>query len=110
MAYAHQMDDGKYIASRLTGNKKNYLQLELSETACIPKVIPFPEYPEDEGIHNVSSQDVLRQVQEGIQYYFEETGRLFHVAEIRFYESDDYADAVYGWLALKIFELADQQA
>ena len=110
MASVHQMDDGKYIANRITGNKKNYLLLELSEEECEPRIVPLPELPVYEGIHNVSSQDVLRQVQEGIQYYFEKTGRLFHVAEIRFYESDDYADAVYGWLALKIFELADQQA
>ena len=54
-----------YRIERCTGNKSNFLRLQLSEKLCIPKINILMQ-PENEEVVNLRADEILFYVEDGV--------------------------------------------
>jgi len=97
-----------YRIERCTGNKSNFLRLQLSEKLCIPKINILTQ-PENEEVVNLRADEILFYVEDGVNGIYEQFQRRFYIAEISFYPSDSPPAGWYAYLTFELLKFVMQQ-
>lgn len=98
-------DNGIYKIARITGPQHNLLGLRLSETGEVVKVVSLPIKNGEEP--KVEEQEVLRQVEEGLQNINRELGRQYFISEVQYVPSDSESTSVYSFLTQELIRRID---
>ena len=96
------LDGDIYKIARITGPKHNLLGVRFSETIDKVETILLPT--KDGEPQNIEPQDVLREVEEGLNIVNLELNKQYFVSEIYYIPSDTKPVSVYSFLIQELIK------
>jgi len=100
-------DNDVYKVARITGAQDNILGVSFSETGSNFQII---EWKTKKGlIHKTSSEEVLKQVEEGLRDINRELEVNYNLSKIYFLPSDSPSNSVYKYLITEIVKRLDNK-
>jgi len=100
-------DNGIYKVARITGPQHNLLAIRLSEQSENIEIVSLP-IKGNETI-NVDKQDVLKQVNAGLNSINEKLGKEYFISEIQYVPSDSNTPKVYEFLIKELIKRIDNK-
>jgi len=99
------LDNGVYKVARITGPEHNFLGIRLGGADDPLDVVSLP-VKEGEQL-KIEGQEVLRQVEEGLNLVNQELDKQYFISELHFVPSDTESTSVYIFLIQELIKRID---
>ena len=100
-------DNDVYKVARITGTQDNILGVSFTESEANVQVIKWDI--KEGSVRKASSEEVLKQVVDGLREINEELGKNYKLSKIYFLPTDSPSNSVYKFLIAEIVKRVDSK-